>query len=131
MVHQKFRRLPSDLSDKEWELIGKLLPPRAGVGRPRADDRKTINGILYVLRTGCRWEDIPPERYGPGKTCWKRFDKWREESVWDAISRILLLELNRHRKLNLDNSYLDTSIRQNKRGAKIRSATPDLRRKTA
>jgi transposase len=117
MTHQKFRPLPSDLTEKEWRFIQPLLPPPAPTGRPRADDRKTINGILYVLKTGCRWEDIPPERYGSGKTCWKRFDQWRKNRTWEKIGRILLLEINRHRKLNLNNAYLDTSIRQNKRGA--------------
>lgn len=131
MTQQKFRRLPSDLADSEWELIRRLLPPPAPTGRPRADDRRTINGILYVLKTGCRWEDLPPERYGSGKTCWKQFDRWRKEGVWHAIEKLLLLELNRRRKLNLTNSYLDTSIRQNKKGANTKSAILDLRRKMA
>lgn len=131
MIPQKLRRLPSDLSDQEWELIRKFLPPKAETGRPRANDRKTLNGILYVLRTGCRWEDLPPERYGSGKTCWKRFNRWKEERVWQAVEKILLLEINKRRKLNLTNSYLDTSVRQNKRGLKKKSAIQDLRRKTA
>ena len=46
-----------ELSDGEWEVIEPLLPPRARVGRPRADDRMAVNGILYVLITGCRWMD--------------------------------------------------------------------------
>jgi hypothetical protein len=44
-----------EVSDGEWELIRPLLPPRARVGRPRADDRKVLNGILYVFTIGCRW----------------------------------------------------------------------------
>ena len=128
---QIFRPLPSDLTNQEWALIQPLLPPRAPTGRPRADDRKTINGILYVLKTGCRWEDLPPERYGSSTTCWRRFDQWRKDRVWEKIGRILLLELNRRRKLNLTNAYLDTSIRQNKRGAKIKSDILDLRKKMA
>jgi transposase len=131
MTQQKFRRLPSDLTDQEWELIRRLLPPPPATGRPRADDRKTINGILYVLKTGCRWEDIPPERYGSGKTCWKRFDRWQKEGVWHAIEKLLILELSQRRKLNLTNAYLDTSIRQNKRGAKTKSVIRDSRRKMA
>lgn len=131
MVQQKLRRLPSDLTDQEWEFLRGLLPSRAPVGRPRADDRKTINGILYVLKTGCRWEDLPPDRYGAGKTCWKRFDRWRKEGIWDAIARILLLELNRRRKLNLVNGYLDTSIRQNKRGRNRRLVTRGISGKAA
>ena len=78
MIRPNLRRLPCDLTDKEWEILRPLLPPRAKEGRPRADDRQTLNGILYVLSTGCRWEDVPPERYGSGKTCWHRFTQWRK-----------------------------------------------------
>lgn len=123
--------LPSDLTDREWERIHPLLPPKAKTGRPRADDRTTLNGICYVLSTGCRWEDILPERYGSGKTCWERFDQWRKPGVFTAIAGILLMQLNRKRKLNLSNAYLGTSIRQNKKGVTIRLATRGSRRKMA
>lgn len=125
------KRLPSELTDKEWDKLRPLLPPKARTGRPRANDRQTVNGILYVLSTGCRWEDIPPERYGSGKTCWYRFQQWRKDGTWNAIAGILLLELNRRRKLNLANAYLDASIRQNKRGVLVKLGTRDSRRKTA
>jgi len=133
MLTQKqiFRPLPSDLTNQEWALIQPLLPLPAPTGRPRADDRKIINGILYVLRTGCRWEDLPPERYGSSITCWRRFDQWRQDRTWDKLSHILLLKLNRRRKLNLTNTYLDTSIRQNKRGQEAKSDIRGLRRKMA
>lgn len=131
MSSQTPKRLPSDLTDKEWGKLHPLLPPKAATGRPRADDRKTVNGILYVLSTGCRWEDVPPERYGSGKTCWYRFSEWRKDGTWNAIGGILLMQLNRRRKLNLTNAYLDTSVRQNKRGVMVRLATRDSRRKTA
>lgn len=125
------KRLPSDLTDREWDFLQPLLPPAKRRGRPRADDRQTLNGILYVLSTGCRWEDLPPERYGSGKTCWYRFSQWRKAGLWNAIAGTLLLELNRRRKIDLTNAYLDTSIRQNKRGLQIRLATRGSRRKTA
>jgi transposase len=63
-----------ELSDEEWEIIKPLLPPKANVGRPRIDDRLVVNGILYVLVTGCRWMDLPA-RYSSYKTCWDRFRK--------------------------------------------------------
>lgn len=130
MTHQKSRRLRSDLTDQEWQIIRSLLPVHSRNGRPRANDRKTLNGILYVLHTGCRWEDIPPERYGSGSTCWRRFDQWQKFGIWDMIQKQLLLQLDHRGKLNLINTYLDTSIRQNKKGVKIRLATLDSRRKT-
>lgn len=131
MHHQNLAPLPSDLTDKEWSFLEPLLPPKAATGRPRADDRPTLNGVLYVLSTGCRWEDVPPERYGKGKTCWYRFKQWRETGLWNAIAGILLLELNRRRHINLTNAYLDASVRQNKRGVTIRLATRGTRRKMA
>lgn len=131
MNKKRYGLLPSDLSNKEWELLQPLLPEKAKTGRPRSNDRATLNGVLYVLSTGCRWEDVPPERYGSGKTCWYRFTKWSRSGVWNAIAGVLLLELNRRRKLNLTNTYLDASVRQNKRGVTIRLATRATRRKTA
>ena len=131
MIAQKSKRLPSDLTDREWEFLQPLLPVKADNGRPRNDDRETVNGILYVLSTGCRWEDIPPERYGSGKTCWYRFKQWREQGVWNALAGILLLKLNQRRKIDLTNAYLDASVRQNKRGLQIRLATRGSRRKMA
>jgi transposase len=65
-----------ELSDFEWGIIKPLLPPRFRVGRTRADDRRIINGILYVLTTGCRWMDMPPE-YGSYKTAWRRLKRWQ------------------------------------------------------
>jgi transposase len=60
--------MATDLTDTQWELIQPLLPAARRMGRPRADDRRTINGILYVLRTGSNWKDLP-ERYGSFVTC--------------------------------------------------------------
>ena len=59
-----------ELSDWEWGLIEPLLPPKPRVGRLRADDRRVVNGILYVLTTGCRCMDMPAE-YGSYKTAWR------------------------------------------------------------
>lgn len=61
-----------------------FLPPMPMVGRPRADDRLIINGILYVLTMGCRWMDMPPE-YGSYNPAWRRLKKWQEERVLDRI----------------------------------------------
>lgn len=129
MHHHK--RLPSDLTEREWELLRPLLPPHPRRGRPRNNNRNTLNGILYVLSTGCRWNDLSPERYGSGKTCWLRFTVWRNAGLWNVIAGVLLMELNRRRKIDLTNAYLDTSVRQNKRGVTIRLATPVSRRKPA
>jgi len=77
-----------ELTDEEWELIEPLLPPPAPTGRPRADDRKTLNAILYVLTTGCKWMDLPRE-YGSYSTAWRRLKRWEEEEVWGRILQAL------------------------------------------
>ena len=77
-----------EISDEEWGFIRPLLPPGAETGRPRADDRATVNGILFVLITGCRWMDMP-SRYGSYKTAWRRLRRWGAEGVWVRIFRAL------------------------------------------
>jgi len=73
-----------ELTEGEWSLIGPLLPPPALTGRPRADDRTTLNGIFFVLTTGCKWEDMPG-KYGSYVTAWRRMKKWQEADVWGRI----------------------------------------------
>lgn len=68
------------LTEAQWAFTQPLLPPLARTGRPRADDRRTIEGILYVLITGCRWQDLPDE-YGAPTTVWRRLKRWGEASI--------------------------------------------------
>jgi len=72
-----------DLTDFEWRVIEPLLPNKPR-GVPRVDDRRVLNGILWVLRTGAPWRDLP-ERYGPYTTCYNRFNRWRKKGVWDQL----------------------------------------------
>ena len=76
-----------DLSDREWLIMGPLLPNRPR-GVPRTDDRRVLNGIFYVLRTGSPWRDLP-ERYGPYTTCYNRFNRWAKAGVWLRIFEAL------------------------------------------
>ncbi len=73
-----------DMSDAQWERVKPLLPPPAPTGRPRADDRRTIDGVRFVLSQGCRWRDLP-EKYGSHITCWRRHRDWSEEGTWERI----------------------------------------------
>ena len=72
-----------EVTDFEWSIIEPLLPNKPR-GKPRADDRKVLNGIYWRLRTGSPWADIP-ERYGPYTTCYNRFVRWRKIGVWDRL----------------------------------------------
>ncbi len=69
-----------DLSEAEWRLIEPLLPNKPR-GVARVDDRRVINGIFYVLRTGSPWRDLP-ERYGPYTTVYNRYNRWAKAGVW-------------------------------------------------
>jgi transposase len=72
-----------DLTDFEWRVIEPLLPNKPR-GVPRVDDRRVLNGIFWVLRSGAPWRDLP-ERYGPRTTCYNRFVRWRKGGVWDRL----------------------------------------------
>jgi transposase len=74
-----------DLTDREWARLEPLLPPRRpGIGRPNHDHRRIVSGILWVLRTGAPWRDLP-ERYGPVGTVSSRFYRWRAAGVWEHV----------------------------------------------
>jgi len=72
-----------DLSETEWRLIEPLLPNKPR-GVARVDDRRVINGIFYVLRTGSPWRDLP-SRYGPHTTVYNRFNRWAKAGVWVRV----------------------------------------------
>jgi transposase len=72
-----------DLTDLEWRVIQPLLPNKPR-GVPRVNDRRVLNGIFWVLRSGAPWRDLP-ERYRPRTTCYNRFVRWRKAGVWDRL----------------------------------------------
>jgi transposase len=78
-----------DLTDAQWAILQPLLPPRNRTGRPRANDRRTVNAILCVLRTGCAWRDLP-EKYGDDSTAHRRLQRWQQEGIWQRIHRTTL-----------------------------------------
>jgi len=78
-----------DLSDEEWAVIEPLLPKQSR-GPQRQDDRRVLNGIFYILRTGAPWRDLPA-RYGPRTTVYNRYARWGQRGVWkgtfDALAK--------------------------------------------
>ena len=78
-----------ELTDAQWNQIKDLLPGKEGdPGRTAADNRMFVDAVLYVLKTGIPWEDLPA-RYGKSNTVWKRFDRWCAAGVWERIARAL------------------------------------------
>src|SRR5262249_2342144 len=77
----------------QWEVLGPLLSAPRKRGRPRADDRRTLEGILYVLQTRCRWQDLPA-RYGSPTTCWRRFTQWQADGTWERLWTAFLKTLD-------------------------------------
>ena len=102
--------------DEQWELIRPLLPAPKRMGRPRADDRRTLNGIMWVLRSGARWRDLP-DRYGSSSTCHRRLQEWEEQGVWEHIWLAFLSILDAQGKLDWSQSFLDGSFVPAKKGA--------------
>ena len=107
--------MTTDLTEAQWQAIHGLVPGRARTGRPRSDDRRTRNGILYVLRTGCRWQDLP-ERYGCPTTWWRRLRRWQEAGVGDALWQRLLATLDQQGKVAWARAFLDGSFVPAQRG---------------
>jgi len=77
------------LTDEQWELIQDVFPPPAKTGRPPANRRDVVDGILWILRTGAPWRDLPAE-FGKWHTVWDLFDKWNAAGLWDEILRRLI-----------------------------------------
>ena len=72
-----------ELTNVEWATIKPVLPNRPR-GVPRVNDRRVLNGIFWVLRSGAPWADLP-ERFGPRTTVYNRFNRWRKAGVWDRL----------------------------------------------
>jgi len=101
------------LDDGLWEIIELLLPPRRRrfryPGRKPVSDRAALTGILFVLRTGIGWEDLPQEMgCGSGMTCWRRLRDWQNAGVWDKIHRVLLNKLRAVGQIDFSRVVVDS-----------------------
>jgi transposase len=103
------------LPDELWHRIEPLLPPPKPrrsryPGRKPIDDRKALIGILFVLKAGIPWEDLPQELgCGSGMTCWRRLRDWHEAGVWHALHQLLLAELNAADRIDWSRAAVDSS----------------------
>ena len=111
------------LSDEAWKALSPHLP-RGRPGKPRVDDRTVISGILHVLKTGCRWRDVPP-LYGPPTTIYNRYNRWSQRRVWQRIFEKMAAAGPIPDELSIDSSHVKAhrSASGSKRGSlKKRSA---------
>jgi len=118
-----------ELTDEQWDILHPILPPgKAKTGRPPSDPRQMLNGILWILRTGAPWRDLP-ERLGPWQTVYDHFRQWRREGVYDRILQALQIRLDRDGQIDWDLWCIDgSSVRASRAAAgatkKVAAVTP-------
>ena len=113
---------PRDLTDQQWALLDPLIPEpkrrKDGRGRPWKDRRAVLNGILYILRTGAPWADLP-ERYPSYQTCHRRFQQWVRSGVMRGTLEALAEDLRTRGGFHLHEAFIDGSFAPAKRGALV------------
>ena len=99
-----------DLTEQQWLRLQPLLPTqKPTVGRPSNAHRTTLNGMLWILRTGAPWRDLP-ERYGAWETVAGRFYRWRKIGLWLLILQALQQQADANGQLDWEVNYLDGSV---------------------
>lgn len=110
-----------DLQERDWSRIAPLIreSKQRGrrVGRPRHSPRSVLNGILWVLRSGARWKDLPGE-YPSYQTCHRRFQEWQSDGTFDRIAYTLAEELLARGHLDLRECAIDGTFASAKKGAR-------------
>jgi len=104
-----------ELSDNQWNMIKTHILKPAKTGRPKCDDRTTINGIMFVLVTGCRWREIP-ERYGSKSTAYLRLQTLQQRGIWKKIISSAIKSAHKQGKMNLQKISVDSSSISAKKG---------------
>jgi len=111
--------MKAELTDAHWARIACLIPkPKAKPrgGRPRADDREVMEGILWMLRSGARWRDMP-DRYPAYATCWRRLGEWERADLWLSLWRAFLKDLDEAQQLDWSEAFMDGTFAPAKKGA--------------
>lgn len=109
-----------DLTETQWQVLAPLLPRprqrRDKRGRPWRDPRDVLNGILWILRTGAAWHDLP-ERYPSYQTCHRRFQLWVRSGTMERVLAALARDLEERGQLDLSECFIDGSFAGAKKGA--------------
>ena len=108
-----------ELTDEQWSLIEPLFdqpPVIRGRGRPRRDERDVMNGVLWILRSGARWSDLPA-RFPPYQTCHRRFQQWVKDGTLRRVLETLAEDLRTRGELDLSECFIDGTFITAKKGA--------------
>jgi transposase len=115
----------SAINDALWERIEPLIPPFAASpkgGRPRRDDRACFEAIVFVLRSGCRWRDVP-KHLPSDSTCWRRHQEWTEAGVRERVWQMVGAELGEADLLDTEELFADATFAAAEKGGR-RSVKP-------
>jgi transposase len=107
-----------DLADAQWAILEPLFRPKRrpdGRGRAWKEARTVLNGVLWTLRTGAPWHDLPP-RYPPYQTCHRRFQQWRRDGLLTDLLTRLAEDLRDRGKLDLSETFIDASFSSAQKG---------------
>jgi len=105
-----------ELSDQQWDAIKDFLPTAKGRGRPPSDARLMLNGMLWIVRTGAPWRDLP-ERFGPWETVYARFNAWSQDGTFDRVLSRLQTELDSAGQIDWELFCIDGSTVRASRAA--------------
>ncbi len=109
-----------DLTDTHWELVAPLIPnpPRRkdGRGRPRRERREVLAGVLWILRTGAQWAELP-RRYPPYQTCHRYFQQWYRDGTLKRLLHALAQDLYERGKIDISEAFIDGTFAGAKKGA--------------
>lgn len=122
------------VNEELWKEVEPLLPEHRRSpqgGRPPAADRPCLEGILYVLKTGCQWQMLPAsDRWPSGSTCWRRWRDWTQAGLWPQLHRRLLNRLGQAGQIDQSVAIVDSASVRAKKGASTAAPTPRTARKT-
>jgi transposase len=99
-----------ELTDQQWERLAPLLPAqKPRVGKPNHDHRRLVNGLLWRLRTGVPWRDLP-ERYGKWQTVYSRFRRWQAAGIWQQVFGAVQAAADARGQLDWTLHFVDGSV---------------------
>ena len=125
------------VSKELWQKLQPLIPPfiPSSKGGPRTrvvSDKAAFEGIIFVLRTGIPWEDLPQSMgYGSGMTCWRRLREWQAAGVWQQLHLAMLQHLREYDQIDWGRASIDGSSVSSPRGARKQAPTPQIEANSA